>query len=465
MSREFIPSPDQQQLLAFAGERARCGWWAAMGTGKTSAALSLIDALHSAGMESKPALVLAPLRVANSSWPDEAKKWSRFRHLDVVPITGSDRDRSAGLANARNGHAPIYTMNYENLQWLMERLDGGSWPFGMVVADESTRLKSFRFGGSKGRRARAIAAVAHKHCTRWLNLTGTPSPNGLQDLWGQTWFLDAGQRLGRIYTAFEQRWFRTGHNGFGLKALPHAQAEIEALLADIYITVQPKDLDQPIIKPVRVRLPSRARSAYQEMERTLFTMLSGGVEIEAPNFGVAMGKCLQIASGAVYIDDEKNWQELHDAKVQALESIVAEASGAPVLVSYHFRHSLARLMKAFPKGRALDTNPQTIRDWNAGKVPLLFAHPASAGHGLNLQDGGNILAFFDHTWNLEEYQQIVERIGPMRQKQSGHNRPVFLYPIVAEDTFDEDVMHRREGKAEVQTLLLDAMKRRGGVGG
>ncbi len=225
--------------------------------------------------------------------------------------------------------------------------------------------------------------------------------------------------------------------------------------------MQPADIDAPIVRPVTVKLPARARDTYREMERTLFAMLSGGVEVEAPNFGVAMGKCLQIASGALYTDDEGAWQEVHDAKVQALESVIAEAGGAPVLVAYHWRHSLARLLKAFPHGRHLDADPQTIRDWNAGSIPILFAHPASAGHGLNLQDGGNILAAFDHNWNLEEWQQIVERIGPLRQKQSGYDRPVFIYPIVAEDTFDEDVLDRREGKREVQDILLDAMKRRG----
>ncbi len=459
-AREFTPSADQRAMAEHLLAGPRRGLWAAMGTGKTSGTLLTLDAMLLSGATSKPTLVLAPLRVAQSTWPDEARKWRQFQHLEIEPIVGDARARAAVLANAQAGRSPIYTMNYDNLQWLMERLDGGSFPFGTVVADESTRLKSFRLGGAKGRRARAIAAVAHKHCDRWVNLTGTPTPQGVVDLWGQTWFLDAGERLGRTFTAFEQRWFRMKRSGHGIEPLAHAAEEIAEKVRDLHLTIAPADTAQPIVRPVEIELPARARQMYQDMERQLFAMV-GTVEVEAPSFGVAMGKCLQIASGAVYTDTEGAWAEVHDAKIAALESIIEEASGMPVLVSYEFRHSLARLLKAFPRGRQLDANPETIRAWNRGDLPVLFAHPASAGHGLNLQDGGNILAFFDHSWNLEYYQQIVERVGPMRQKQAGHDRPVYLYPIVARDTFDEDVIYRQRTKAEVQQVVLDAMKRRG----
>src|SRR5690606_28827470 len=187
----------------------------------------------------------------------------------------------------------------------------------------------------------------------------------------------------------------------------------------------------------------------------------GESEVEAFNAASRTMKCLQLANGAIYTDDTGSaWAEVHDEKIQALESIVEEAAGMPVLVAYHFKSDLARLLKAFPKGRHLDDDPQTIRDWNAGKIPVLFAHPASAGHGLNLQDGGNILAVFGHNWNLEEYQQIVERIGPTRQAQAGHKRPVFIYHIIAKDTVDELIMERRDTKRSVQDILLNAMKRK-----
>lgn len=185
-----------------------------------------------------------------------------------------------------------------------------------------------------------------------------------------------------------------------------------------------------------------------------------GSEVEAFNAASKTIKCLQLANGAIYTNESGcQFSEVHDAKIQALESVIEEAAGAPVLVAYHFKSDLARLLKAFPLARHLDSDPRTIRDWNAGRIPVLLAHPASAGHGLNLQDGGNILAFFGHWWNLEEYQQIIERIGPTRQAQAGHDRPVFIHHIVAVGTVDELVMARRESKRAVQDLLLEAMKR------
>jgi SNF2 family DNA or RNA helicase len=329
-----------------------------------------------------------------------------------------------------------------------------------VVADEATKLKGFRLRQGT-QRAKALARVAHKRVTRWINLTGTPSPNGLADLWGQTWFIDQGQRLGRTFDGFSTRWFRPHHSGFGVVAMPHAQAEIQAKLADVCLSLDARDwfdLREPIVNVIRVDLPAKARALYRDMEREMFAQIAGH-EVEAFNAASRTIKCLQIANGAAYTDDTATqWVEIHDAKLQALESIINEAAGAPVLVAYHFKSDLARLQRAFPQGRALDAGPGTIQAWNAGQIPLLFAHPASAGHGLNLQDGGNILAFFGHNWNLEEFQQIIERIGPTRQAQAGHDRPVFIHHIVAADTVDELVMARRESKREVQDLLMDAMK-------
>lgn len=457
---KFSPRPYQKEIALWAARNARCGVWAGMGMGKTISTLNTIDALHFTGEMTRPVLVLAPLRVAQSTWPDEAAKWDHIG-TEVLPLVGSAAERKAAVRTLLEGNHGIASINYENLPWLVEVL-GDAWPFGMCVADESTRLKSFRLGGSKGVRARAIAKVAHK-MDRWVNLTGTPSPNGLQDLWGQAWFLDAGHRLGRTYSAFESRWFRTGYNGYGLEPLPTAEEQIHDRIRDLHITVDPRDhfdIDEPIVNKVWVDLPRKARGLYTDMEREMFMVLEEGGEVEAFNAASRTIKCLQLASGAAYTDDSGKWEEVHDQKLQALESIANEAGGAPLLVAYHFKSDLARLQRAFPKGRVLDKNPQTIRDWNAGKIPMLFTHPQSAGHGLNLQDGGNILVFFSHWWSLEEYQQVIERIGPVRQKQAGHDRPVWIYHIVARDTVDELVMARRETKREVQDLLLEAMKRR-----
>jgi len=456
----FTPRAYQQHVIDHVLDVPRNAVWAGMGMGKTVSALTALDILELT--EPSPSLVLAPLRVAASTWPDEATKWAHLHNVEVSAVVGTPEERRAALKR----QASVFTINYDNLPWLVEHY-GDKWPFRKVIADESTRLKSFRLRQG-GKRAHALARVAHCKVDRFIELTGTPSPNGLQDLWGQAWFLDRGERLGRTFSAFKSRWFQTIQMGSDrhavrLEPLPFAQQQIEDRLRDLCLSLDARDyfdIREPIARVVRVELPVRARRLYRDMEREAFLALACGTEIEAFNAASKTIKCLQLANGAIYTDDTASaWVDVHDAKLQALESIVAEAAGMPVLVAYHFKSDLARLQRVFPQGRALDQHPQTIRDWNAGKIPLLFAHPASAGHGLNLQDGGNILAFFGHWWDLEQYQQIIERIGPTRQAQAGHDRPVFIYHIVATDTMDELVMARRESKREVQDLLLEAMKR------
>lgn len=457
----LTPPPYQHLMLDHLLGHARCAAWAGMGLGKTATTLLAIDTLDL--VEPEPVLVLAPLRVARSTWPDEAGKWQQTQHIDVVPICGTVAERRAALRKS----AKVFTTNYEQLPWLVEEL-GDRWPFRTVIADESTKLKGFRLRQG-GKRSQALAKVAHKHVRRFVELTGTPSPNGLLDLWGQAWFLDRGERLGRTFAAFRDRWFmstRIGNSPHAVRIdpLPFAQEQIEDALRDICMSIDARDwfdIAEPIINTIRVELPARAHQMYRDMEREMFLSLSDGTDVEAFNAASKTIKCLQIASGALYADEQQSrFEEIHDAKLQALEEVIEDAAGMPVLVAYHFKHDLARLQRTFLQGRHLDDDPQTIRDWNAGKIPVLFAHPASAGHGLNLQDGGNILAVFSHWWNLEEYQQIVERIGPTRQAQAGHDRPVFIHWIVAADTLDEMVIARRETKREVQDLLMEAMKRR-----
>jgi len=478
--RIFAPRAWQTPIIEHITQPGapRVGVWAGMGLGKTTATATGLDYLYLSGELSGPTLVVAPLRVASSTWPDEVAKWDHLRHLEVTTIVGSAAGRRAALLRAlRHSYANLYTINYENLTWLEETLaaEGMAWPFEMLVPDEATKVKGLRVSvrtSSKGKewvqgqgskRAKSLAKFAHRGVRRVIELTGTPAPNGLKDLWGQAWFLDGGKRLGHSYEAFMQRWFRPTKDGYGIEPLPHAQEQIEAAMRDICLTLDIRDyvdIAEPIVSMVHVDLPAKARRLYDEMEKKLFIEVAGH-EVEA--FGAASKsmKCLQLASGAIYVgDDGAKWEEVHDAKLQALESIVEEAGGMPVLVAYHFKSDLARLQHAFPKGRHLDARPGTIREWNDGKIPVLFAHPASAGHGLNLQDGGNILVFFSHNWNLEEFQQIIERIGPTRQLQAGHNRPVFIYHIVARDTIDEIVMARRDSKREVQDLLLEACKRK-----
>lgn len=465
----FVPRPWQVPIIGHMLDVPRCGIWAGMGLGKTTAALTVTDYLLMAGEITGPTLVTAPKLVATATWPDEAAKWRQLRHIEVTPIAGNAMERVQAL---RNSNSAVFTIGYENLPWLYEHLKATRtrWPFPQVISDEATKLKGFRIRQGSSR-AHALGRVAHKHVSRFTELTGTPSPNGLKDLWGQTWFLDGGERLGRTHEAFKKRWFQKSYDGYGLDPLPFAQEQIHERLKDICLSIDIRDyvdIRQPIASTIYVDLPASARKLYRQMEKELFIQL-GEHEVEAFSAASKTMKCLQLANGAVYVgqleqDSEDptphKFVEVHDVKIQALESIIEEWNGTPILVAYHFKSDLVRLKRAFPRGRHLDGNPATIRDWNAGKISPMFAHPKSAGHGLNLQDGGNVLVMFGHNWNLEEYLQIIERIGPTRQLQAGHDRPMYLYHIVARDTIDEVVMDRRESKRSVQDLLLEAMKRR-----
>lgn len=449
----FTPRPYGQLITDHILQIPRCAVWAGMGLGKTVSTLNALNDLQL--VDNRPVLVLAPLRVARSTWPDEARKWKHLQHLQVSPIVGNENERRRALRTDAN----IFTCNYEQLPWLVD-FYGERWPFSTVVSDESTKLKGFRLRQGT-QRAKALAQVAHTKVKRFIELTGTPSPNGLADLWGQVWFLDRGHRLGRTYDAFRQRWFEKSYDGYGVTAKSYAQEQIQRALRDLCITIDAKDwfdLREPIVTNIFVDLPARARALYEDMEKRMFMEIE---EHEVEAFGAAARtvKCLQLANGAAYVgEDSRDWREVHDAKIDALEDVLEESGGMPVLVAYNFKSDLARLLKAFPSGRQLDANPQTIVDWNAGKIPVLFAHPAGAGHGLNLQDGGNILVFFGHDWNLENRLQIIERIGPTRQMQAGHDRAMFIYNIIARDTVDEMVIERVNSKREVQDILLDAMK-------
>ncbi len=455
----YIPRAYQPLITRFILDHPRCNVFAGMGTGKSVATLTALDILLMLGDMAGPTLVLAPKLVATTTWPEEERKWDHLPNIRVQPITGTIKQRRDALRNPR---ATVFTINYDNLIWLIETL-GDDWPFETVIADESTRLKSFRLRNG-GKRAAALGKVAHSKVKRWVNLTGTPSPNGLVDLWGQMWFIDQGKRLGRTFGAFESRWFtqvQVSSQGFKNIPRPGAQEEIQDLIRDVTYSLEASDyfdIAAPIPIPVYVALPVPAMKQYKELEKELFTRVKDH-DIEALNAAAKTIKCLQMASGAVYTDDAGNWVTAHDAKLDALESIINEAGGMPVLVAYHFKSDLVRLRKRFPHGKLI-TEPGVLVAWNKGDVPLLFAHPASAGHGLNLQDGGNIIVFFSHWWDLEQFQQIIERIGPTRQMQAGHPRPVYVYSIIAKGTIDELVVQRRESKKSVQEILMEAMKRR-----
>ena len=461
-------------MVKFLTAHKRCSLWAGMGIGKTSATLFTIDMLQIAGMiePGNPTLVVGPARVARDTWPDEVSKWEQFQDLRIVSLSGSPQERARMLKPDMLRKVQIYTISYELLPWLVEHFLE-RWPFRQVVADESDRLKGFREkkggtstdtkkAGASGQRAFQIGRVAHNLVDRWINLTGTPSPNGLKDLWGQQWFVDRGQRLGRTHTAFMHRWFMKKWSGHGVQPQPHAEAEIHKILSDVCLTIDPADyfdLELPIVKPVMVTLPRAARIAYKELEKEMFTKLLTGEDIEVDNAAALTNKCCQLANGAVYTKHPE-WVAVHDEKIEALRSIQSEAGGTPLLVAYQFKSDLARLLKAFPSAVELKS-AKGMAKFKSGDAPIGLAHPGSMGHGIDgLQNVTNILVRFGHNWNLGERMQMLERIGPMRQFQAGFKRPVWIYDIIAADTIDEDIIDAHRSKRSVQDALLNAMKRR-----
>lgn len=457
MAIDFLPRRYQELIGGFIVGNKRCAVWSSPGTGKTGATLSALEDLTFVE-DVYPALIVAPLRVARTTWPNEVRKWNHLKHLRVVVVTGSLKERRAALRIP----ADIYTTNFEQLPWLVEEL-GDRWPFKTVVADEATKLKGFRLRQGT-QRAKALARVAHTKIKRIILLTGTPSPNGLQDLWGQMWFVDKGDRLGRTFDAFKQRWFRASHTGFGVEATDQAQGEIQAALKDVCITIDAADwfaLEEPIINKIMVELPASAKVMYKQMEKQFFMELEGGQQIEALNAAAKSMKLLQIANGAAYLEGGQDWEKIHDEKLDALEEIIEEAAGMPVLTAYHFKSDLARLKKRFPDGIDLSAKGGLERA-QAGEGRVWFGHPASMGHGVDgLQYHTNIMAFFGYSWSLENYLQFIERIGPTRQLQAGFKRPVFMHMIMAADTVDELVLERLHSKREVQDILMEAMKERG----
>ena len=455
---KFTPRIYQKKIIDFILSHDRGAVFAGMGMGKTSSTLAALEELKKKDPQAFPVLILAPLRVASSTWPQEILKWDF--NLSCICISGTPAQRRKLL----DEKADIYTANYEQIPWLVNIL-GAEWPFKTVIADESTRLKSFRLGGAKSSRARALAAPAWDKVTRFIELTGTPAANGLIDLWGQMWFIDKGKALGKSFHAFTSAFFdayQVGASAYALKYEPRPGADerIQERIAPVSISLSAKDyfdIQQPIIMPVNIMLPEKAEKVYKQLRRDLTVAVTGETDITAVNAAALSAKCLQCASGGVY-DDSGACCVLHDEKLLALDSILEESAGEPVLVAYHWRFSAERILKRYKSAVLLEKDPEIIARWNRGEIPILITNPAAAGHGLNLQDGGHILVVFDQWWDLEQYLQVIERIGPTRQYQAGHPRPVYIYHIIARETLDPVVLARLQSKRKVQDLLLEYLK-------
>lgn len=448
--------PHAKIIVDYVWDHKRCNIWAHPGLGKTSAILSVIDTLKMCGSNFFPVLVVAPLAVARDVWIGETQKWADFAGVRVVPIIGSSPAQRVACLMLKGD---VYTINYENLVWLQEYF-GDKWPFRIVVADESTKLRGYRLKGQGGKRAAALGKVAHL-TGRWVNLTGTPSPHGLESLWGQQWFVDQGFRLGTSYTDFLKRWFIVDPYTKKVEPRPNARGEIYAALSDCTVALRAEDwldVHKPQFFEKRITLPPEARAQYKTMEKDFFVdVTDGSGRIIAFAAVAKSGKLLQLASGSVYNTEAGTSHWVHDAKVEALRSLYDEL-GENLLVVYHFKFDIDRIKKEFPeavvyKGKAEEDL------WNAGKIPMLLVHPKSAGHGLNLQHGGRAVAFFVNTWDLELRLQVLERIGPARQLASGYDRVVLIYDIIAENTMDENVLDVLSGRANEQDALMQARAR------
>ena len=396
-------------------------------------------------------LVIAPLRVARDTWPDELHKWEHLSDLRLSVAVGTETERKAAL----QAKADIYIINRENVGWLIED-SGIPFDFDTLVVDE---LSSFKNHQTK--RFRSLMKVRPK-VVRIIGLTGTPSSNGLMDLWAEYRLLDMGQRLGRFIGQYRSTYFtpdkRNGQVIFSYKPLPFAEKEIYAKIADITISMKSTDhliMPELVTAQYSIMLSDKERERYDELRQDLVLKLAGG-DVTAANAAALSGKLCQMANGAVYGDDGAV-HYIHDRKLDALEDLIEAANGKPVLVAYWFKHDLerisARLKDRHISFTKLDTS-DSIASWNEGKWPVALIHPASAGHGLNLQSGGSTIIWFGLTWSLELYQQANARLWRQGQKAE----TVVLHHIIAKDTIDERVMKALSAKDKTQTALIDAVK-------
>lgn len=431
-----------------------CGVFLDMGLGKTISTLTAINELKYDYCEINTVLVIAPKRVAETVWEEEAKSWDHTRHLKFSKIIGTEKQRLAALKVS----ADVYVISRDNVSWLCS-LYAARLPFDMLVIDE---LSSFKSHQTQRFKALRLARVWFK---RVVGLTGTPAPNGLINLWSQMYLIDRGQRLEKTITAYRSRYFRPGaSNGYVVytyNLLPEAEQLIHNRIKDICISMRAEDyLEMPerIDNFVKVTMPPQLQDAYKRFEReSIITfvndILQEKMTVNAVNAATLSNKLLQFANGAMY-GENKEVIYIHDLKLEALKEIIETAEGKPVLVAWTYQFDRDRLMSYFRNlcPRELKT-AKDIEDWNSGKVQLMLAHPASAGHGLNLQAGGNIIVWYGLTWSLELYQQFNSRLYRQGQK----NRTI-IHHIVTMRTHDEDVVWALRSKDKTQNSLMNSIK-------
>ena len=463
----MIYQPERHQRLAeeFCMAHRRCGLFLQMGLGKTVVTLTVLENMMHDEFSISKALVIAPLNVARDTWTREAAKWDHLSDLRVVRVLGPEKDRIAALGS----DADIYVINRENVVWLIEHLTKMKrpWPFDAVVIDELSSFKS-----ATAKRFRALRRVIGQSKVV-IGLTGTPAPNGYIDLWPQVYLLDQGQRLGKTLGAFRNAYFTPGaHKGhivYEWKLKPGGKEQIDRKISDICLSMKAEDwvhLPDVISREIYVYMSPDERALYDRFQRDRVLPLIGDAVSDPEHFtslvagdtaAIAANKLLQMASGDVY-DDAGGVLHIHDRKLDALEDIIEAANGEPVLVFYSYKTGAAAIRRRFPDAIQLGdcslSTPELIDSWNAGRVPLLLCHPASAGHGLNLQEGGHICVWFGLPWSLELYQQANARLHRM-----GQNRAVIVQHILCDDTIDARVLDALRRKDATQNALLDALNK------
>lgn len=445
--KKFIPHDYQRYCINRLLADEALGLFLDMGLGKTVITLTAINDLKYNRFAIRRALVVAPKKVAEATWSNEAAKWQHLQHLRIIPVLGNQQKRIRAL----NTPGDIWVINRDNVAWLVEYYRN-AWPFDMVVLDE---LSSFK--NHQAKRFKVLTWV-RPHIRRIVGLTGTPAPNGLLDLWAQINLLDQGERLEKRITHYREKYFERNYNGFGYTAKPGADEVIQRKIADICISMKAEDyleLPDAITNVIPVVLDDKAQKQYKQMEKELLLEIDEDTEITATSAAVLTGKLLQLCNGALY-DGGRNVHEIHNCKIEAFLELIEQLNGKPALVFYSYQHDRDRIKKALEKTglrvRDLKT-PQDQMDWNSGKVDILLAHPASAAYGLNLQDGGNHVVWFGLTWSLELYEQANGRLHRQGQKQK-----VILHHLVVQGGADEDVMAALEAKATTQDKLLEALK-------
>lgn len=460
---KFIPHNYQRYCITRIIQDEFLALFLDMGLGKTVITLTAVcDLIFNRFLVGR-CLVIAPKKVAEDTWAREQAKWDHLSLLKIQPVLGAKDKRIKVLNSPGN----VYVINRENVSWLVDYYRN-DWPFDMVVIDESSSFKSHQ-----AKRFKSLKNI-RRHIRRLVELTGTPSPNGLTDLWAQIYLLDGGKRLGRTLTEYRNNYFfpsaRNATTIFSYEPRPGADEKIQELIRDICISLSAKDyleLPERIDNIRYVQLDAKARKAYEEMERERILELPEGV-LDAGSAAVLSGKLLQLANGAVYhttefmqddrVTERKEVVEIHDNKLEGFLELLEELNGRNALVFYNFQHDLARIKRLLGKSklvvRELKT-PADIADWNAGKINILLAHPASVAYGLNLQEGGNDVVWFGLNWNLELYQQANARLHRQGQKHT-----VYIHHLLAAGTVDEDVMAALQRKGDCQAALLEALKAR-----